>query len=88
MPTICATSMTRWFGGRLGDHLVEQEHHVPPSKAGMGRMFMKARMMLRKAVMFQNACQSHVPGNMLPIAPKPPICSAPDFVKSNFMELT
>ena len=49
----------------------------PPSRAGMGKMFMKARMMLRKAVMSQNMCQSHTGGNMLPMAPKPPSDLAP-----------
>ena len=34
-----------------GYHLVEEE---PPSNAGIGSIFMKARIMDRKAVMYQN----------------------------------
>ena len=46
---------------------------------------MKARMMERKAVIYQNWCQSHVAGKMLPIVPKPPSCLAPSFEKRYFM---
>ena len=42
---------------------------------------MKARMMERKAVIYQNWCQSQVAGKMLPIVPKPPNCLAPSFEK-------
>ena len=53
----------------------------PPSSAGMGRMFMKARIIEIRAVLDQNPFQSHFDGNKLPIAPKPPNCEAPFFVK-------
>ena len=46
---------------------------------------LKARMMERKAVIYQNWCQSHVAGKMLPIVPKPPSCLAPSFEKRYFM---
>ena len=51
-------------------------------------MFMKARIMLRKAVIFQNMYQSHMGGNRLPIAPKPPSDLAPSDVKTYFMSST
>ena len=54
----------------------------------MGRMFMKARMIERKAVIFQNRYQSHMGGNRLPIAPKPPIDLAPSAVNTYFMSPT
>ena len=45
-------------------------------------MFMKARMMERKAVFIQNDCQFHSDGNKFPIVPKPPKLEAPSFVKT------
>jgi hypothetical protein len=38
----------------------------------MGNMFIIARIIDRNAVKFQNACQSHSPGKMLPIIINPP----------------
>ncbi len=58
----------------------------PPSRAGMGRIFMKARATARKAAMFQNAIQSHESGKMLPMVPKPPTLFAPSLVKTSFIE--
>ena len=40
-------------------------------------MFMKASMILKKAVIDQNIYQSQNGGKRLPIAPKPPILLAP-----------
>ena len=60
----------------------------PPSSAGMGRMFMKARMTLRKAVSIQNVRASQAAGKMLPIVPKPPIDEAPSRVKTYFISPT
>ena len=44
----------------------------PPSSAGIGRIFITARIIERKAVRFQKDCQSHTPGNILPIVINPP----------------
>jgi hypothetical protein len=44
----------------------------PPSNAGIGRMFIIAKIIDRNAVRFQNACQSQVPGKILPIVINPP----------------
>ncbi len=44
----------------------------PPSRAGIGRIFIIARIIERNAVRFQNACQSHTPGKILPIVINPP----------------
>ena len=60
----------------------------PPSSAGIGSMFMKARMMLRNAVMSQKRCQSQTGGKRLPIAPKPPSDFAPSEVKRYFRSPT
>ena len=49
---------------------------------------MKARMMERKAVIFQNMYQSHMGGKRLPMAPKPPSDLAPSAVKTYFMSST
>ena len=54
----------------------------------MGRMFMKARMMERKAVIFQKRYQSHTGGKSEPMAPKPPNDLAPSAVKTYFMSST
>ena len=48
----------------------------PPSRAGMGKIFINARIIEIKAVLDQNPFQSHFEGNKLPIAPKPPSCDA------------
>ena len=45
---------------------------------------MKARMMERKAVIFQNNIQSHDGGKSEPMAPKPPSDLAPSEVKTYF----
>jgi len=39
----------------------------PPSSAGMGSMFMNARMMEKMAVRVQKRSQSHTPGKVLPM---------------------
>src|SRR5690606_9173695 len=45
----------------------------PPSSAGMGSKFINAKMIDRKAVIFQNDSQSQVVGNTEPMALNPPI---------------
>ena len=54
----------------------------------MGKMFMNARIMLRKAVISQNMCQSHTGGNKLPMAPNPPSDLAPSAENTYFMSPT
>ena len=44
----------------------------PPSNAGIGSIFMKAKMIEIKAVLAQKPFQFQVEGNMFPIAPNPP----------------
>ena len=44
----------------------------PPSSAGIGRRFIKARIIERSAVDSQNLCQSHDAGKIFPMVPKPP----------------
>ena len=44
----------------------------PPSKAGMGKMFIKAKIMESRAVVLQKAAQFQVSGNKPPIAANPP----------------
>ena len=56
----------------------------PPSSAGIGKIFINARIIEIKAVLDQNPFQSHFEGNKLPIAPKPPNCDAPFFVNIYF----
>ena len=53
----------------------------PPSRAGIGKKFIKARIMDISAVLDQKPFQSQVAGNMFPIAPNPPSCEAPFLVK-------
>ena len=44
----------------------------PPSNAGMGRMFITAKMTDSRAVVRQKRSQSHSSGKTLPIDRKPP----------------
>ena len=44
----------------------------PPSKAGIGKAFIKARIIERSAVVSQKFFQFHSAGNKFPIAAKPP----------------
>ena len=55
----------------------------PPSKAGIGNTFIKAKIIEISAVDSQKPFQSHFAGKILPIVPKPPSCDAPFFVKTN-----
>ncbi len=51
----------------LANHFIEQERHVAAVQGRDGQMFMKARMMERKAVMNQKVVQSHAVGNTCPM---------------------
>src|SRR5690554_2350647 len=53
----------------------------PPSSPGMGRIFMKARITERKAVIIQKEYQLHFAGKRFPMVPKPPNDDAPSLVK-------
>ena len=84
MPKPIYSALIRKFSLGLRPVIISYNKNstCPPSNAGMGSMFMKARIMLRKAVMRQNIIQSHVGGNRLPIAPKPPNDLAPSAVNT------
>jgi len=44
----------------------------PPSKAGIGNAFIKARIIDKSAVVSQKSFQFHSAGNKFPIAANPP----------------
>ena len=88
MPTYSARIMKFSDGLRRVIISYSKNSTCPPSSAGMGSMFIKARMILRKAVMSQNMCQSHQGGKRLPLAPKPPRLLAPSEEKRYFMSPT
>ena len=79
-----------------GDHFPQQEHDVtavekatwPPSKAGIGIMFMNASATDRNAVISQNESQFQRSGNIFPIVPNPPRLCAPSDEKTCFIEPT
>ena len=54
----------------------------------MGRMFMTASMMLRKAVMFQKICQSHIEGKRLAMVMNEPTDWAPSLENRYLSEMT
>ena len=74
-PIISATSMNLSLGLRRVMISNNRKRMWPPSKAGMGRMFITARAMDRKAVMRQNRLQIQVSGKILPMEMKPPTLS-------------
>ena len=65
------------FGFRRVTTSYNKNITCPPSSAGIGKIFMKAKITDRKAVIFQKAYQSHIGGKKLPIAPNPPKEDAP-----------
>ena len=73
------SAMIRNFSPGLRPVIISysKKRTCPPSNAGIGSMFMNARMMLKKAVMLQNIYQFHSGGNIEAIEPKPPILFAP-----------
>ena len=74
-PIVSATSINLSEGLRLVMISTNRNRMWPPSRAGMGRMFITARAMDRKAVMRQKRLQIHVSGKMLPMEMKPPTLS-------------
>ena len=88
MPTTWARSMNFSLGGRRRMISAMRNNTWPPSKAGIGRMFMKASIRLRKAVVSQKVSQSHVAGKMLPMVMKLPTLLAPSAVKTYCKSLT
>ena len=74
-PTYCAASST--LSLTLRPEIISQKVKIacPPSSPGIGRMFITARMIDRKAVFIQKSCQSHCEGKMLPIEMNPPSSS-------------
>ena len=73
------SAMIRNFSPGLRPVIISysKKRTCPPSNAGIGSMFMNARMMLKKAVMLQNIYQFHSGGNIEAIEPKPPMLFAP-----------
>ena len=85
---ICTRSMNLSLG--LRPVIISKRRNIkwPPSKAGMGRMFMNASMMERKAVILQKSYQFHSEGKRLPMVTKPPSDVAPSWVKTYLKSLT
>ena len=88
MPIICTRSMNLSLGFRPVIISKSKNNKWPPSSAGIGRMFIKARMTEIKAVIDQKLYQSHCAGNKLAIVPKPPMEVAPSFVNMYLKSLT
>ena len=72
MPATCAYSMNFSFGFLPLTISYSVNITCPPSKAGIGSRFINARMMDKKAVIFQNASQLQSVGKTEPIALNPP----------------
>src|SRR5579872_2933445 len=72
IPTTCAYSMNLSVGLRPVTISYKVNSTWPPSNAGIGRIFMKANIMLRRAVIDQNRSQSHRAPNILPMDIKLP----------------
>ena len=60
----------------------------PPSSAGMGKRFIKAKINEKKAVFRQKISQSQPASKMLPKVTKLPTWEAPDLLKRNRMDKT
>ena len=88
MPMVCAYSSTLSLGLRPLITSNKRNTTCPPSRAGMGRMFITANMSESIAVICQNWCQSHTAGNMLPIVPNMPTDLAPSLEKRYLKSLT
>src|SRR5688572_92718 len=72
MPATCAYSMNFSLGFLPLTISYKVNMTCPPSNAGIGRRFIKASMMDKNAVIFQNASQLHSVGKTEPMALKPP----------------
>ena len=79
MPAICAYSRNLSLGFLLVTISTSVNNTWPPSSAGIGRRFMKARAMDRKPVKDQNASQFQVGLNALAILINPPTCFTLNF---------
>ena len=88
IPAICAYSRNFSLGCRRVIISTSRNSTCPPSSAGMGSMFIKARITERNAVIDQNCSQFHDSGKMLPMAPNPPRFFAPSRVNTYFIWLT
>src|SRR5690606_13987029 len=86
-PTICAYSKNFSLGFLPVIISYSKNITCPPSNAGMGSIFIKAKIIDKKAVESQNPCQSQESGKSLAIVPNPPTSVAPFLVKRNFIEL-
>ena len=87
-PTYSALNRNFSLGARPVTISYMRKSTWPPSSAGIGSMFMNARMMLRNAVILQNSIQSQTGGKRLPMAPNPPSDFAPSAVNTYFMSST
>ena len=88
MPAIWARSKNLSDGLRPVIISTSRNSTCPPSRAGMGRMFMKANTSESHAVRSQKVFQFHWASKMPPMVPNPPICWIPDLVNRNFREIT
>ena len=77
IPTICARSINLSLGLRPVITSISRKSTCPPSSAGIGRIFIKARMSESIAVIFQKRYQFQAGGNILPIVPNIPTDFAP-----------
>ena len=81
IPTTCAL-VKNWSLGGLPEIISYIKNITwPPSKAGIGRMFIKAKIIDSRAVIDQNFIQFHSVSNNFPIDANPPICLAPSLLK-------
>ncbi len=85
---VLATSRNLSEGLRLVTISTRRNSIYPPSRAGMGIMFINASMMDRNAVICQKAYQLHDAGNMSPSVPNPPRLWAPSLVNISFSDDT
>src|SRR5574344_351280 len=74
-PTVSAISMNLSLGFLRVMISYRRNNMNPPSRAGMGSMFMMAKAMERKAVSDQKLAQSNLSGKILPIEMNPPTLS-------------
>ena len=81
-PAIWANSINLSLGLRPLIISYNKNITCPPSSAGIGKIFIKAKIIDISAVVYQKLVQSQVSGNRPPMAPKPPTCEAPFLVNT------
>ena len=88
MPIIWARSRNCSEAGRPAIISYSVNITCPPSNAGMGSRFMKAKISEKNAVLRQKIYQSHPASKMLPKVTRLPICDAPLLVNKKRIERT